>query len=410
MSHFFDDGIGAPPVDAMPGRSAPDYDALADLFLGDEPDAPALRLTEEHPTDDHTPPHADAPAAVSAMSAETAVEALVLGHLPVLAGAWAAQHARSLAEETGEPVALLRLSSDTATLQLLGVRAEPGLEFESFAEAARHARTLCRRWVLRVDATDELDLAGSDAVTSLSLLSGADDAAVVAAYRTLKGLDDVLPEDAPALAVRLMGASPADAETAAEKIHRVTRAFLDREIAFLPPTPQINAGSGTTLYRGGSDGDLAAALAIITAPADEPAADPGEHLAEPDAATDELPGDAADDHLAERIGLTVLPLVCPAAPAVAFGADDAGRLHLLGEGAGTAEELLVAEGWARTNAPVVLAAAGLAEDAEIVVRVLTDTPARDRGLLDSRFRVDLLREVRVGQDRAWCCVPLNTDD
>ena len=99
MSHFFDDGVGSPP--AAPSR-AREYDALADLFLSDQPDAPTLRLTEppraapENP-EDQAPP-----------AKPLVVEALVLGHFPVLSGAWAAQHARCLAEETGRPVALAR--------------------------------------------------------------------------------------------------------------------------------------------------------------------------------------------------------------------------------------------------------------------------------------------------------------
>ena len=114
--------------------------------------------------------------------------------------------------------------------------------------------------------------------------------------------------------------------------------------------------------------------------------------------------------LAERIELKPLAIRCPSSPAIEFARDDANRLHLLGLGAEAAPDLLAAEGWARTNASLVLPAAGLTREAEIVVRVLTATPSRDRKLLDGRFRVDLLREVRVGDDTAWCCVPLNADE
>ena len=114
--------------------------------------------------------------------------------------------------------------------------------------------------------------------------------------------------------------------------------------------------------------------------------------------------------LAERIELKPLAIRCPSSPAIEFARDDANRLHLLGLGAEAAPDLLAAEGWARTNASLVLPAAGLTSEAEIVVRVLTATPSRERKLLDGRFRVDLLREVRVGDDTAWCCVPLNADE
>jgi len=402
VAHFFDDGPTAP--NAPSPQRPVEFDALADLFLGED-DAPALRLTSEP----SPPPIATAPAPAPpkapshAASGEHVVEALILGHLPVLAGAWAAQHARCLADESARPVALARFTSSTASLQLMGPRdaLDDTEDSETLDDAAQRVASCAPAWCLRVEAPSELDLAASERVTRVTLLSGADEAAVVAAYRTLKGICELSADDAgPALAVRIMGADDETAAEAEEKIRRVAKAFLDRELEFLPPSKQIHAGTGRTLFRGDHETGYDEFLAGL--PAGAPASEPSSPA---------IAEESADDtSLAERIGLAPLALRCPTAPTIEFARDDAGRLHLLGLGADSAEDLLAAEGWARTNATVVLAAAGLAPDTDLVVRVLTDTPARDRRLLDARFRVDLLREVRVGDDTAWCCVPLNTDD
>lgn len=401
MSHFFDDGVGSPPT--VPTRSR-EYDALADLFLSDQPDAPALRLTE-------TPDSASAsaePLERSPAARTPGVEALVLGHLPVLAGAWAAQHARSLAEETGHPVALARWSEHSATIQLMGRRREPGdpQEQESVDDAITRCAAADPSWSVRVEATSELDLAAAPEVTRVTLLSGADEAAVVAAYRTLKGLCEVIPEDDPRLlAVRVMGATEEDAQDAAMKIRRASAAFLNRAIEFLPPTRQISAGAGVTLYRGPADGGFESLLHAVTragAPTSPPT---GERPPENPAREDAQPHPG----LAEKLGLVGLEIRCPSAPACAFATDDAGTLHLLATGENAASDLIAAEGWVQANREVLAAATGLDAGAPVLPRLITAEPARDRRLLEGRYRVDLLREVRVGDETAWCTVPLNTE-
>src|SRR5262245_60178627 len=84
-----------------------EYDALTDLFLGE---APAARpAPAPHPATSLAEP---APA--------VCVEALVLGHLPVLASAWATQYARQRSVGLGGPVVLLKIRAGEATLDLVG--------------------------------------------------------------------------------------------------------------------------------------------------------------------------------------------------------------------------------------------------------------------------------------------------
>ncbi len=401
MSHFFDDAPGT--VSAPTREDRADYDALAELFMSDEP-APTLRLSDSRSvTEEQTDtPETTEPVAQTPRAAHT-VEALVLGHLPILAGAWAAQHARCLAEESDHAVALARYAADTATIQLIAPRDEL-TEADSLEDAVTAAATRNPDWSIRVEAPSELDLAAASSITRITLLSGADEAAIVAAYRTLKGICEIIPDDdSRTIAVRIMGANDKDAEEAAQKIQRVTNAFLSREITFLPPSQKINAGSGVTLFRGPDENGYESLLASIASqPSD---IETPERKAIPETATTAQPLS-----LAERAGFTPVTITCPAAPNVHLATDDAGTLHLLCESENAVEDLLVAESWATANAPMIRAAAGLAEDAEIIPRVLTSTPAQSRRLLDSRYRVDLLHEVRVGDQTTWCRVPLNSDN
>ena len=430
MSPFFDDTPNQIATDPSSPGATPSgaYDALADLFLADDP-VPTLRLVTQtrtrfaEPASSPTPrPHA----------APLDVEALVLGHLPVLAGAWAAQHARSLADELGRPVALVRLTADTITLQVMGRRDELAAipDASDLDEAISEAARCCARVLVRVDTPFELDLAAAAGVDRVCLLSGADDAAVVAAYRTLKGIRESIGNDgAPdhdeetpirSLALRIMGADEADAEAAAGKIGRVSRAFLNCEIETLDSVARISAGSGRTLATETSNLGTTGLLAALreasrraqpTAITDDTSDHTEPHTTGPGSSDRRTgPQEIRAVSLASRVGLRALPVTCPTARGIELALDEHGHLHLLGEGAASAPDLLAAEGWARVNGELLASLAGTDFSREPVVRILTETPARDRRLLDSRFRVDLVREVRLDDASTWCCVPLNADD
>ena len=410
MSQFFGDDAPTSPAagDLIGGE---DYDALADLFLDD---GPPLRLIQEEAPPAPSEPTSRTESPPEAVRGALTVEALVLGHLPILAGAWAAQHARSLAQERGAPVAIARLTADAATVQAVGPRQmlDDLSDQGSLGDAVRVAGERCGAVCVRVDATSELDLAASPRVDRVTLLAGTDEAAVVAAYRTLKGLKDAMGEDSVGgrerpVAVRLMGGGEDESRAAEERLRRVAQAFLEMEIGFLPPAPRIDAGAGATLYSGPGTSEGQAGFEPLLAMLAQAERENG---AEAETSTNAEPEAAAGPTLSARVGLTPLGLACPVSPEIELAADEAGELHLLGVGAASADALVAAEGWAEANRALVGAAAGLPAGFGIIARVLTSEPARDRRLLDGRFRVDLLIEMRVGEDAAWRCVPLNRAD
>lgn len=199
---------------------APDHlDRLADLFLTDgrehsrtSGDGPSLRL--------HRP---------------TVIEVLLIGHLPVRAGLWIPQYAHRIASEQ-EPVALIRLDDESeALIDLFGAPELVATMARSHRldEAIRLATPAIKRWLIVPPADVAPDELIDPHVDRLTLLTGADEAAIVGAYTRIKDLhstaageDDVLPE----LAAAFLGAPAERAAQAAERLERAASLHLGLHI------------------------------------------------------------------------------------------------------------------------------------------------------------------------------------
>jgi len=180
--------------------------ALADLFLTGGRSSPAHRAAERHPLDSH----------------HSTVEVILVGHLPVRAGLWLTQYADDVAREEGA-TALIRLDTEQVILEILrgSESAATASAAATLEEAIASAGPQILRWIVR-PALDErmtsLLEAGPDVIT---ILSGADEAAIVSAYRTVKELFDAatrLDAPLPAIELAILGADPVAAQQAAESI------------------------------------------------------------------------------------------------------------------------------------------------------------------------------------------------
>lgn len=356
-----------------------DFDALAGMFLAPAATHTAAPPSESLETTDQPHPARRVP-----------VSALILGHLPVMASAWPAQHARVRAEETGEPVVIARLSRSVLTLESFGAHG-PAQPFQSQTEALAWAATHAESVLVRVDEADEAELATAGAVDQLDFLTGADDAAVVACYRKLKNIADGAKGTRPLPKSRLtvVGTNAPRGRLTHERIARAARAFLDAELLEPVIVDRVAPTRGRLLYRDattltmhtllsvlqGSSADHAAAPPTCPEPAAPPhtsrdlpekpgpAAGAGPALASPahqdpivscpviDAGlpTLSLPTDMARPQNAPSTTLPIdpgtnrpggvlssfvpglLPLesTCPVAPDVTLAYDAAGVLHLL---------------------------------------------------------------------------------
>lgn len=418
-----------------------DYDALTDLFLSDGGPAikprtvATLKLAgngEHRHSSEAQPPHAPAP---SRANKPLAIEGLILGHLPVLGAAWVAQYAKHLAESTHEPIALVRLQGGQISIDMVTGRGTgdrvSGIdsERETLDDALAAARMLASRWLVRVDDTSEPDLLALDGLAAVTLLTGADDAAVVSSYRTMKGLCSLTKESeshAPAFNLAIMGAADDKAAAAEAKIRRAAMTFLGRDVDATARVAKIGAGSATPLFRGEWTGGLADALIAIrsarTAEPPAPAAHPtfntqpsplpvaphaapqqatGPALIEPKAAA---PGPttsvqpAVHSHDASAVlpdGLSALDCTCPPVPTVRLANAADGSLHLVAPiGTDGVRDLLAAASWAAEHAKLLsLAFPGLVmSDVQSgpTLHLLTTDARAARPLLDTAVRVHLV--------------------
>jgi hypothetical protein len=260
------------------------------------------------------------------------IEGLVLGHLPVFASAWGTQYAKHVAQSTGEPVALLRFTTGRASLDLYHAGAERGLEgLASDGNAQRTleasialASTLSPRWIIRLpDATEpELVDASVDFVT---LLTGADEAAVVASYRTLKGLaGDGSREREPRHAWRLavMGADPVKANEAGQKVRRAVETFLGSELEMVPCVARIGSLRAALVFDAPTAMGWREAIAAIRRASQRP--DPRDPPSRRSALTDPAPTPGSAAPLPPPTAPRTAPHTSPPAGSASGGAMDAG--------------------------------------------------------------------------------------
>lgn len=398
-----------------------DHDALADLFLEDikpsmgESPRPRIRLVDD---------------GVEARRA-CGVEVLVLGHLPVLGSAWIGPFASLRAEQAGGPMGLVRIHGEEVSVDVVcaggstrpDVTVTPGME-RALAAAAR----VVRGWIARADASSEGSLLRAHNVDRVTLLTGADEPAIVAAYRLLKGISDTLGDRRDVrLGVAVVGS---DAGRCAEVLRRLRESaaeFLKRDIEDASRLERIGVCPMTGVYLGDCSGGAARVMSIIggaeaaglAGPVEAEQTAPevvvrtaGVRLPRPARAIPAMnpegepaiqdkpaPGPVGDgESLAARLpGLTLVGRLCPHAPDVEVAVDGAGGVHLvagtLGDGTdngNAVEGLLAAAGWAHAHGVLLRRISPGVRDGEPTLHLVTDSAPRVRPLLDSVLRVHLL--------------------
>lgn len=183
------------------------------------------------------------------------IEVVLLGHLPVRATLWARQYACSLARERIETVALVRAASGSTSVDLI-TGSEP-ITTRSYVHldgAIEAVSKLADRVILRVDEASEPDLLDRPEVEEITILTGADEAAVVASYRLIKTLGATLgeqyaPGEGPTIRLAVMGAGHDQAIDACTKLKNAVETFIDRPIDIVVGSGRIDATGTTNLYR-----------------------------------------------------------------------------------------------------------------------------------------------------------------
>lgn len=351
----------------------------------------------------------------------------MLGHLPTYASAWPAQYARHRAEEEGEPVALVRLASGTLLVDIVGARLDPATAPEgSWGDAVQRALDLASTVLLRVDEPAEAELASMPSLAALRLLTGADDAAIVACYRKLKGLAVSAEETGgplPPVSLAIMGAPRERALAAQERISRAARAFLEADLPGPAIIERIAPAQTLSLFRGPAEVGVMEMVEALrrrepggadTAPDEPTRAGPGPRPGPPSpaavaAAAEVRPSGyavpEAGHSLAGLIGLVTLETRCPAAERVELATDRDGRLHLIAARLAAypllsveapERDLLAAAAWVGVNASLVRRIEpGLRELCGPTLHLVTDRRDEARALLGTSIRAHLATTARA---------------
>ncbi|MEZ6163261.1 MAG: hypothetical protein R3B67_02375 [Phycisphaerales bacterium] len=379
------------------------------------------------------------------------VEVIVLGHLPVRATLWARQYACSSAKASGEVVALVRAASGSTAIDLITgrepVNASGSADLQGALETIHET---AERVVLRVDERHEPELLDRPEVGMITVLTGADEAAVVASYRLIKTIDASLrdrfevDEDGPMLRIAVMGAGLEQAEDARYKLQNAVDSFIERPVEIVIGSARIDATGTTNIFRdtvahhGGELIDGLVALAhrvemespaavVETRPIDagevrgrRADSAPRPHRDEPRESLRDVSSspDVRDGLCALIEGVRPIETRCPKAPGVEMGTDEQGRLHLLACDADceeALERLYVAQSWARDHLGLLLRAEpGLRipcsdpmAESDAVMHLMSYEPAALQRLYDTRVRMYALARVRVGGVIAQVATPLN---
>ncbi len=206
------------------------FDDLADLFLTPEEDGDFSEATGQ--------PEAATPAPESLPPIAVAVA----GHLPVSAGLWLSQLADRLARDQG-PTGLVRFVAGQVHIEVF--RAGTGHDVGDpldLHDALRAATSLAQRWIVVPEASVSSADVLRAADEGLMLLTGADEAAVVAAYRLLKDLAEeamVEGRPLPPISVGVLGAGDVAVASAMMKLHRTADAFLSVDLPLAITMPRM---------------------------------------------------------------------------------------------------------------------------------------------------------------------------
>jgi hypothetical protein len=310
------------------------------------------------------------------------------------------------------------------------------------AEALARAVQAAPRVMVRVDETSEPDMLATRAGDRATILTGADDMAVVSCYRTIKHIcfdipgaialasDDAAPDRAgPLLGVAVMGADAEKARHADQKIRRATLTFLGRGIDPAVIVPRMAPSATAALHRGPWEGSIEDLLRTIRdlwsgrREADRVTEPRRPAIAGEDFATSSVASSRTSAFAQRLDGLTGLSSRCPYCPGVELAADEHGVLHLLAgaggvAGAGAATEasqaigqLLSAASWAEDHADLLAEAHARLRGGRgrggPILHLLTDEPRAARGLLGTGVRIHLLTPVETDGHRTWVCRDLN---
>lgn len=385
------------------------------------------------------------------------IECLIPGHLPVRAAVWLGPCTWALNPDADD-AALLRIEDDSTCISLLSSTPLDQMDpTRSLAETIDRTAIRSRRWAIvppmQWDAV-HLATVGFDRIT---ILSGTDQAAVVAAYQVCKTFA-VLPGAVQLdLGICFAGSDGTTAEATGRRLADTVREQLGFELALRGHLHRIDdAGaqvqsSRCRSHEHGLDGLVSeihrglAATFAEPAEAFEPSPDESQNARELPVPSDSVPEPVLFDvpppplvideaesnpavhvesesveaasspevqerHLAEHVeGIDPLPVSSPTCPEIDLGVDSHGRVHCLCREPDL-RQLRVVSRWVLEHHHILTLACPdrlSTSPLEPTCHLFTAHPPDLSDLHGSGLRLHLLTRVHVGRESTWFACPLS---
>lgn len=443
-----------------PAVDADELDALAELFIGDD-GAMNGAPEHEHAMDD-TDDAPDIGRRRDYALVEPSVEAVITGHLPVRGAVWVRAYAAAVSRAEGRPVALVRVTVDRTTVELIGssVHTDPVRDVDLAIQAVSSAT---EHWLLHFDDVDQASLFRDPGVGRVTVLSGADEPAIVSAYRLLKTVSDdrgtSIADGDLDVGISIVGSPPDETARATDRLGIAARRFLSMELARRTAVPKVETATVSligALEARLEPASLLATIAECVGTHDSASAD-GLHAAIAGSRTEDSAGRAvrsvlervaggdaqpaqdtatapteaarapsaveADREVARGVGvadddgpapsrplpsslvagLTGLDLPCPVAADVELATDGSGGLHLLAwwDDSATAS-LLKARVWAAVNMPLLARLSAVDATARrVTAHVVCESVNAAADLRGGDIRVHLAQPVTAATANGW---------
>ncbi len=365
-----------------------------------------------------------------------AAEVVLIGNVPGFPSAWLAQIAGRDAA-TGA-VMVIDARGAGVRVQCFGARVGSARDVAGAIDVGAAA---CVRVMLCCDASEVPEILSVGLASRVRLISGADEASVVAAYRLIKSVMSGASESGTTISVCFVGADQPTAAAAAKRLSDATMKFIGVHVEMENAVARLGGAgalAASEVFEGRRDRSgcelamqvaRAGAARTIAAPAAAertrssrllveevtPEVVPMTPSVEPETVDLEIAcvkaeprveaeggaGEGEMESLASVIGgLIALRARCPHAPAVELALDAAGGLHVIaaGDRPGVVAELATARAWAVTHREVLaLTTTRAIASGEPVSHVLSERPSALRHLLDAGLRVHaMVRATRAG--------------
>ena len=365
----------------------------------------------------------------------TSIELLLPAHLPVQGGLWLVPYAgREAAQGTS---ILVRMHEDTIDVAVLGQGNFDVTSCVSIEDVLQKINAPNIHWVVQppTDA-DPTSLLHCDA-DRVTLLSGADQAAVVGAYRLLKGLITTSGDanELPNIQLVIVGAEEKAATDAATRIVQTAHHQLGVHVEVGTALPAMGSStkviSQVSFPRGSNVVDLLGRIRngeiteeacptttrfakpvvpVIPEPSTEVAS---EAVIQPESTDQRINTTVAVNETATYAsyvdGLLAITPRCPEHEHVELAVDSNGCLHILADAQNIRDISIVSAWAARHYALLAMACGGLCIDTTTspVQHLFTSDAVSVVDLYGTGLRMHLLTDIEVDGQLGKFCTPLN---